>query len=1348
MTNETDNMTVGLGLPESQLTKQEIWERKLLDFTLRNNLLNTRLGRRVVPFMSFAIDHLEDHLQEGEDYSIIPCPDTKVEPGEDGMYDSRLHATLYHEQMAVAMANRQLVSYLTETELQNALKYIHRAARTSIEENGANSLFLALGMLKWYDREHPLQPHYAPLLLLPVNIVRKGAGKYVIRKRDEDIMLNITLAELLKQDYGIGLDQLKVLSKDQSGVDVRLVFETIRQAVAEEKGWTVVEEALLGLFSFSKFVMWNDIHSNAARLHEHPIIASLMDGVNRIPPATDILDARVIDRNNAPLDFAIPMDVDSSQMEAVVESGRGRSFILHGPPGTGKSQTITNMIANALYQGRRVLFVAEKMAALSVVQSRLTKLGLDPFCLELHSNKATKKHFLEQMERVLAIAKTKSPTGYQKTSDELFDERRELIAYMDALHRQQDCGLSLYNCITEYLSVSEEELSANLPIGSINAQYIAQCTDQADKLKAVVGLVGQPARHPLAGLEPIDNSQQTFDALKQLLVNFRTAHEAYRQALTDVNQNTPFKMSSANDIQWLGRLAKELEQLPVLNRTLLDVADDQSLLATLDDAVVKGSRCHGLRSELTSRFSENLLSIDVDDLLQQWNKTEQSWFLPKLLGRRRIVKELQAYGTIQTAEVGGVLTKVKTYHSLSAEVDSLRPRLEQLFGSLALRDHEQWNTMHTDLTVMPRLATLLSEYAATHQERFGEVAGRLATFADSNPWNVGRQDYLDRISLLQQTFEQVATVSGQINGKVITPLSANILAQQADGWLGCYDTHIRDWYHWGNMKRQLHSLSMDMVTQRIEKGEEPQTAVNRFVKGLYHQLINALIDKNPQLRAFNGLLFQQKIEKYQQNTARFQELSKKELFCRLAARVSSVGATDEESSELGKLKRNIASGGRGSSIRSVIDAMPHLLPQLCPCMLMSPISVAQYIDLNAPKFDLVIFDEASQMPTSEAVGAIARGKTLIVVGDSKQMPPTSFFSSSQTDEEEAYIDDMESILEDCKTLSMQEHYLSWHYRSKHESLIAFSNSQYYDNKLFTFPSVDDKLTKVSFVKIEGAYDKGHSRSNPEEAKAIVDEVMRRLKDPQLSQFSIGIVSFSKVQQNLIEDLLTDELDRHHELKEAATGGEEPVFVKNLENVQGDERDVILFSVGYGPDKDGHVSMNFGPLNNAGGERRLNVAVSRARYEMMVFSSMTASQIDLRRSSAKGVEGLKHFLEYAADGHLPQDTTAAVAGKKDIIVSQICQALNDQGYLTTTNVGRSNFKVDIAVSSPQDPDNYLLGIMCDGKGYYRTKTTRDREIVQPAILQMLHWQTMRVYSIDWYANRDNVISRILKKLKEI
>ena len=1267
-------------------TRQMIWERKLLDFSLRNNLLNTRLGRKVIPFISFEIEHLEDHLQAGEDYSIMPSPGKKLEPNTEGMYDSSLQAAEYQTYVSELIRNHKIASYLTETELQNALKHVYRTARTSLEENGANSLFLALGMLRWYETAKSEQPRYAPILLLPVDIVRRSANNYVIRKRDEDIILNITLVELLKQNFSIHLDVLKELPKDESGVDVKLIFTYFRRAIIEQKKWDVIEESMLGLFSFNKFVMWNDIHSNADKLKENVVVASLIDNQDKQEAIENAVDARNIDKESAPMDFAIPLDVDSSQMEAIVESGRGRSFILHGPPGTGKSQTITNMIANALYQGKRVLFVAEKMAALSVVQSRLEKINLAPFCLELHSNKATKKHFLEQMDEVLNVTKIKSPEEYAQRSEELFNERKELISYMEALHKKSSNGLSLYDCISEHLNITEDEISEQLPPKEqITADYIARCREQVEQVNAILDIVGQPNQHALYGLEPVDNRQETLDALFALLQDFKAQYGKYTSLLEKMNTTVSMDLKTEEDLEWLrmfaGYLASEKEK---------------------DE----------LQENILSTYSEDILKMDVNAYKREWEDVNGKWFLPRYFAKKKYLKSLQVYGQIFESGVEEMLKLVGDFQN---HKKSMKGQAEEITSFARSKGFSH-----------------LDRYEKYVQFLGSQTAGR-------------RQEFLYDANSLTSANQELARLTERMNSLTILRNAKDHVAGHLEVWLSHYQM-IRDWYHWVDKKRELQQMGVQPVVALIEEGTNPENAMNGFLKGMYHTLIESAIDGNAQLRMFNGLKFRQKIEKYKRDTARFQELSKEELYSKLASRVPSSSAASAEGSEISILKRNIANGGRGNSIRSIIDNIPTLLPRLCPCMLMSPISVAQYIDLNAEKFDLVIFDEASQMPTSEAVGAIARGKALICVGDSKQMPPTSFFSSNQVEEEEADIDDMESILDDCITLSLCEHQLNWHYRSKHESLIAFSNSQYYGNNLLTFPSIDDHVAKVTLVPVNGVYDKGRTRSNPDESKAIVSEIIRRLSDEELKKYSIGVVAFSKVQGDRIEDDLLEALDKNPQLKEIAMNGKEPIFVKNLENVQGDERDVILFSVGYGADKNGKVSMNFGPLNNAGGERRLNVAVSRARYEMMVFSTLKASQIDLKRSNAKGVEGLKGFLEFAETGKLPFISGTTHTPGTNVMVEQICDALARKGYVTESFVGRSNFKVDIAVSTKEHPEEFVLGILCDGKTYYETKTTRDREIVQPNVLRMLHWRVMRVYSIDWYENRERTLKQIIQELE--
>ena len=1271
----------------AQVTRQQIWERKLLDFSLRNNLLNLRTGRRVIPFVSFDIDVLEDHIFDREDYSMQAVPVKKLlKPDEFGIYDSRLYKDELQQLVSEDIKHNRLNAYLSADEMASTQKFLYRESRTALEENGANSLYMVFGLMRWYENEKSVRPRYAPLLLMPVELVRRSGNNYVVRRRDEEMTINTTLVEMLRQQYQIDLKGLQPLPEDESGVDVRAILATVRAQLACQPRWDVVEEAMLGLFSFNKFVMWNDIHSNAEKMRRSPIIESLFqkhwvghegvqssnasstrskspsgvqsDGVavqespsgvqgSKVQEGVDETDARHIDLHVAPHEFAIPVDVDSSQMEAVVESGEGRSFILYGPPGTGKSQTITNMIANALYHGRRVLFVAEKMAALEVVQKRLKKIGLDPFCLELHSNKVTKSHLLRQLQQTLDLTRIKDPEQYEQASKELFEQRQQLTGYIRLLHKKQASGLSLYDCICRYEGIEGEGIppSAHF-VNGLTDSKLQEAAEKIETLDTVFAITGPVARHQLQGLNIYDPSQQTQSQIAEWLTQLASQVETTDKLINLINGQAGFKQPhSLNGARWA-----------------------EQLIAKHD--------------ALAGQYTEGIFAQDPQQLRAQWTAVCGKWFLPRFFAKRSFMKGLRAF----RADMGE-----GDVESLFGQLDAFRQQLRE--GGLQA------------LPMVPPAAIQACRDLLQGVEKMKAVCD----FDDEN---------LDTLARLIPQWQQALGSS-------------------------------RDWAQWCIRKRELQELHLEKVVDYMNHASTTgHAAAQAMLKGTYKYMAMQIVDSEPQLQMFNGLLFEDAIAKYRDMAKQFQELTKKMLYCKLAANVPSQALKPTAITELGILKRYIATNGRGATIRHIMDQIPTLLPKLCPVMLMSPISVAQFIDLDQPPFDIVCFDEASQMPTSEAVGAIARGKALICVGDPKQMPPTSFFATNAVDEEEADIDDMESILDDCITLSLPARYLTWHYRSKHESLIAFSNAQYYESKLYTFPSVDDRASKVQLIPVDGTYDYGKTRCNRAEAEAIVKEVVRRLSDDELAKRSIGIVSFSKVQQNLIEDLLTDELAKHADLERKAYDVEEPIFIKNLENVQGDERDVILFSVGYGPDKTGKVSMNFGPLNNSGGERRLNVAVSRARYEMMVFSTLKPEQIDLRRSSALGVAGLKAFLEFARNGRMAVSAGQVKAPTEHAeIIDAVAGEIRKMGYEVDTSVGRSAFKIDLAVLDPKNDQNYLLGIICDGTRYYETKTERDREICQPGVLQGLGWKLMRLWSVDWLMNKEAVMDRIRKALEK-
>ncbi|MBQ6008228.1 MAG: DNA helicase, partial [Kiritimatiellae bacterium] len=453
------------------------------------------------------------------------------------------------------------------------------------------------------------------------------------------------------------------------------------------------------------------------------------------------------------------------------------------------------------------------------------------------------------------------------------------------------------------------------------------------------------------------------------------------------------------------------------------------------------------------------------------------------------------------------------------------------------------------------------------------------------------------------------------------------------------------------------------------------------------------------------------------------------------------------------LRRECEKKARHKPVRQLLADIPSLAPVLKPCFLMSPLSVAQYLPPDAAPFDLVVFDEASQIPVWDAIGVIARAKQLVVVGDPKQMPPTNFFQKGESDadaEDEDVPEDMESILDECLAAGVYSAHLNWHYRSRHESLIAFSNHNYYDDRLNTFPSArTTPRLGVRFEFVEGGvYDRRATRTNEKEARALVDYIFARAKEPGYTPRSIGVVTFSQAQQELIEDLVDARREKDPSLEKLfAEDAPEPFFVKNLENVQGDERDVILFSVGYAPDADGKFAMNFGPLNRDGGERRLNVAVTRAKEQVVVFSSIHGSQIDLSRTSATGALHLRNFLDYAEkqidNGKLKMEKGGGARSEAtdESFPATVAAFLREHKWEVDEQVGASACRIDLGVRRPNG-EGYLLAIECDGPAYASQRTVRDRDELRASVLKGLGWYVTRIWSVDWALDRKHAEESLL------
>ncbi len=1331
-----ETIDVDTGNPENTMPKKVQWERKLLDMGMRNTLINLRFTKTQLPILTNSLDQLENALADGGDFSIMARPaswqiqELSFEALSQMGRDSLLQAEFQ---------NQRLRSVYSETELAMALKNLYRTAKTAMEENGANLLYLALGMLRWFENPRSTKARYAPIILLPVEMVRKSASQgYVIRLRDEEPQMNITMLEKLKQDFGIVVKGLDPLPADEHGIDIRKVLTIMRKAVMEQPHWDVLEVSTLGIFSFSQFVMWNDIRNRTDDLMHNKIVKSLMDGKLAWEAQPLEIGQRVPED-----EVLLPMPADASQLFAIEAACRGNSFVLHGPPGTGKSQTITSLIANALAMGKSVLFVAEKMAALEVVQKRLNKIGIEPFCLELHSNKSRKKDVLEQLRKATEVTKQTTAREFSQKAEMLCQMRRELDAYALKLHTERTCGKSLYALINEY------ERYQNAPdLEPFDRQFLRQLTGSdlenqelvLNQLITAGREIGHPCNHPL---ESIGCTQYT-SALKNNLAPVTEAYLAEIETITPYAQQLlkAWDMDVVSDAAELNRLAGITAQMTCwyqMPHSWTQTETPELQFAEIESMAQHFLSASQLGTNLFGTFRQDVLTLNGAELLNQYIEVTGKWFLPRIIGRNRLAKQLNLFADtpIQKKELQTYITLLRDYQQELGAGQTLLQTYSPSLESLYKGENTDWNQIQS-------LAQQAQQSAQVLRDMFGNC--------DFMGKNCGNEQQKEALLGFEACIPQFQQARNAFQSLLQTEEKAQTdwLPAQADMCrkILAHGDGLKEWITFQNVSRQAESLGLGAVVARYRAGESHDQLMAMYRKAVLHGLICDAIDESDTLSTFSGALFNEKIEQYRRADQQWTELSQQEVYCRLAARIPDFTREAAHSSELGILQRCIKSGGRGMSIRKLFDQIPNLLPRLCPCMLMSPISAAQYLDPKREPFDLVVFDEASQMPTCKAVGVLARGKDAVIVGDPKQMPPTSFFSANTADEDNLEAEDLESILDDCLALNMPQTHLLWHYRSRHESLIAFSNSHFYENKLFTFPSVNDRESKVRLVPVNGVFERGKSRTNRAEAEAVVDELQRRFRED--SGHSVGVVTFNSSQQNLIDDLLNEACTKDPELEKWVFQSEEPVFIKNLENVQGDERDVILFSIGYGPDENGKVYMNFGPLNRDGGWRRLNVAVSRARCEMVVFSTLRADQINLMKTKAEGVAALRSFLQYA-EGRSGALSETAVQGKHracDTIAGRICDALHEAGYDTELSVGRSQYKVDIGVVDPRCQDQYLLGIMLDGTGYSKAKTTRDRELAQIGVLSGLGWRILRVWSMDWWDNPQKEIKRILHKIQEI
>ncbi|WP_433784429.1 DUF4011 domain-containing protein [Actinomycetospora sp. CA-101289] len=1323
----------------------EQWKNTLLDLSLRNRLINFSSGPSATRLLAAdgSLPLVEDLLHDRKSINLRPADDVDAVYGARGL---RGATDLPHELLLRRLKqDRELYTELDGGPHATRLRGLARKARTLLEESGSSNLYLAVGTLTWTLERRELR---SPLLLLPVTLTIGRGGRSHRLTLDEggESTPNHCLLEKLRQEHDLELPGLAEPVTDERGVDVAAVLRAVREATAAAGLPFRVHETLdLAVLQFAKFVLWRDLDQHWSRFADSPLVHHLVhtphdafeDGVADPDEDLDVLAA------------SCPVAADSSQLDAVARARNGQTFVLEGPPGTGKSQTITNLLSVAMAEGRRVLFVAEKRAALDVVRARLDAIGLGVLSLDLHDKSSKPSAVREQLRRALDHETALDEEGYRVAYDDLRTSARTLARYAQSLHARNAIGKSLYSARDTELARGD---GPTLPVdrrlvaegGASRPIDVTELADAAWRAR--------PRRH-----HPWGFVRGTPSSVEELRTGTRIADEA----LAVIAGGPPT----------LRTLVYAASSVSELNKAVALCRPDHPPLGLLDEvaqprweraaAEVRTSIArfmHAPRPVLSAALP-TAVGLPLDDLLGDAEQAAASSFFGRKK-RQRLVLDRVRPGLVPGAEpeLAGIVDLLTQLVRLRDEIRVLRDQVRALPG-LGLPDG--WNPLLDGEGDRPLAqVTALQQASATLGATDGPFRDALrAHIADPSRGDGRWWAALERLTSGLGIVVDAAGIAPDVDtwrdgASLVDAWGAGADERRGDAGV----VRLREWEALCGLVRALAERGSPETAAAVLRGDvAPEELPAAFDRGVARTSI-AERRASAELDRFDAGTHERTIARLARASAEVRRHLVEAVPRRIVEERSFV--SDSTRGRIGELRREIGRQRGGLSVRALMARYGDLVTQVTPCVLVSPDSLSRFISPDTEPFDLVVFDEASQIRVADAVGALGRARAAVVVGDSKQMPPTMFGGAGANDEEleveasdeDVIPEDEESILSECVQARVPQTWLSWHYRSQDEALIAFSNRHYYEGRLASFPAPARAGNGLAFRRVDGRFLRSGSRetlrTNPVEARAVVEEIVRRFATVVDDPPSIGVVTFNVQQRDLIDELLRasevpallDALEREDDRR---------LFVKNLENVQGDERDTIFFSVAFSYDDRGRVPSNFGPLNRLGGERRLNVAVTRARREVVVFCSFEPSDLRAENSTSIGLKHLRAYLELAAGGLSSSGDTARKPSARDRHRDDVASALRERGLVVQTDVGLSEFRLDLAVAPPSSPETPTLAILLDGPDWAARRTVGDRDGLPAEVLtRVLGWPDVaRVWLPTWMADREGVLDDLQRRVTE-
>jgi superfamily I DNA and/or RNA helicase/very-short-patch-repair endonuclease len=1337
------------------------WQEKLLDMSKSNPLLGLNRAR-AAKFKLKSPDIFALFQQLAIDSNELSMPLVKkVKKRATNDLFNQNEADEEKEIFKIKEGDIE-VEISTPADLKRKLRRIYDNSRSTVEERGAVTLYAAFGVIHWSD--DALGDSVSPILLVPCEFIYKGPNVALrLRMADEEIQINPAILYYFREIHKIDLSGLKEKfdKKELDKDSLKTLLKDIKKAIGEQK-WQVAEEVWLGTFSFESLVLYQDLKLLAEHACSNKLIAAFAHAIKG-KGAEESSEALGEDLDSLKTPDVVPvatLPVDSSQLKALTYASMGRHLVIHGPPGTGKSQTISNIIADALGKNKKVLFVSAKMAALNVVFNRLKKEALGQFCLEAHGTKAGKMKIIEELKSTLESDDYNNTGPLGEELEALRRTREQLNKYVIALHTVVNpLGFSVFRAIGQFAKLQKApDVRGTFPwenVLEVPKEEITACLEAFNGVDQMSELFNSRNFHPWRGFTHLDYNiqlQEQVEAdLKFLLQSFKDTGEIVKrlkkllpiQSFTyeDLSALTPAldaisRVTKLPENWWSDDTAKITKKKKFFNEAA-------SLAKEYKEKELQYSQFSTLPLKETTE-----LLFDVDGSFKQLkNRITISYFR----WQKKVKQKLQP-------NVKGGFRNFQNYYQVSKRLAEIEDWFRKK-TSLLTKEVSQSNLKDVDA-----LEKVVSDCQATFL---------LKDILEDRKWKKSKITFIDPeisnsaaalVSLLSYHNKSINEAASKIDklwpngfaGKTLvlqTPVAQFQI--RADEILSNLDK-LRDWTLLQRSMKRCEDLGLGSFLEA--KDVKADYLSDAFEKRFLKIWIDAAISRTPCLADFSSFKQQELISKFKILDARIRRLANLHIKASVAAASRTVKSAQSglgRGSEVGILQHEMQKKKRIMPLRKLFSEIPRVLQTLKPCMLMSPISVSTFLKPGVFHFDLVIFDEASQLPTPEAIPAILRADQVIVAGDSNQLPPTSFFRASLIEEdkdyeEELYAASLESLLDDCVAVEpiLQRQPLRWHYRSRDERLINFSNYYFYDNRLITFPppNTDNngRGVRLEFIS-DGVWDRGKSRTNRKEARRVAQLTIEHFK--KFPDRSLGIVALNSTQREAIEEALDEERSKHIDLEPFFSSlREEPFFIKSLENVQGDERDVIIISVGYGKDRNGALTLNFGPLNMEGGWRRLNVLVTRAKWQVILITSMRSAELHRVNPQNRGAVALKNYIEYAErEGILPLEPSQSTDGETNDFEDSVRAVLMERGFTVDAQVGAGNFRIDLGIRDPRDKSRYLIGIECDGATYHSSRVARDRDLLREEILRGMGWKIYRIWSTEWFQNRDTAIKLMLDNL---